>query len=83
MYENQLNQSVQEFAYRLQSQGLDLDTYLKYSNTNIDEFKKGAIVFDVCGVKKSVTDAVEQPLLEKGEWYLIGGHGAPIKWDVE
>ena len=40
MFENQLNQSVQEFAYRLQSQGLDLDTYLKYSNTNIDEFKK-------------------------------------------
>jgi trigger factor len=40
MYENQLNQSVQEFAYRLQSQGLDLDTYLKYSNTDIEEFKK-------------------------------------------
>ena len=40
MFENQLNQSVQEFAYRLQSQGLDLDTYLKYSNTDIEEFKK-------------------------------------------
>ena len=40
MYENRLNQSVEEFAYRLQSQGLDLETYLKYTNSNIDEFKK-------------------------------------------
>ncbi|MGI6279276.1 MAG: trigger factor [Acutalibacteraceae bacterium] len=39
MYENRLNQSVQEFAYRLQSQGLDLDTYLKYTNSTIDDFK--------------------------------------------
>ena len=40
MFENQLNQSVEEFAYRLQSQGLDLQTYLKYTNSSIDEFKK-------------------------------------------
>ena len=40
MFENRLNQSVEEFAYRLQSQGLDLETYLKYTNSNIDEFKK-------------------------------------------
>ena len=40
MYENQLNQSVNEFAYRLQSQGLDIDTYLKYSGTTMDDFKK-------------------------------------------
>ena len=40
MYENRLNQSVEEFAYRLQSQGLDIDTYLKYTGSNIDEFKK-------------------------------------------
>ena len=39
MFENRLNQSVEEFAYRLQSQGLDLDTYLKYTNATIDEFK--------------------------------------------
>lgn len=39
MYENQLNQSVEQFAYRLQSQGLDLQTYLKYTNANIDDFK--------------------------------------------
>lgn len=39
MYENQLNQSVEQFAYRLQSQGLDLQTYLKYTNTTIDDFK--------------------------------------------
>ncbi len=39
MFENRLNQSVEEFAYRLQSQGLDLDTYLKYTNATIEDFK--------------------------------------------
>ena len=39
MYENRLNQSVEEYAYRLQSQGLDLQTYLKYTNSTIDDFK--------------------------------------------
>ncbi len=39
MYENQLNQSVEQFAYRLQSQGLDLQTYLKYTNATIEDFK--------------------------------------------
>lgn len=39
MFENRLNQSVEEFAYRLQSQGLDLNTYLKYTNSTIDDFK--------------------------------------------
>ena len=39
MFENRLNQSVEEFAYRLQSQGLDLQTYLKYTNSSIDDFK--------------------------------------------
>lgn len=40
MFENRLNQCVEDFAYRLQSQGLNLETYLKYTNSNIDEFKK-------------------------------------------
>ena len=39
MYENQLNQSVEQSAYRLQSQGLDLQTYLKYTNATIEDFK--------------------------------------------
>ena len=39
MFENRLNQTVEEFAYRLQSQGLDLQTYLKYTNASIDDFK--------------------------------------------
>ena len=39
MFENRLNQSVEEFAYRLQSQGLNLETYLKYTNSTIDDFK--------------------------------------------
>ena len=40
MFEKRLNQSVEEFAYRLQSQGMDFDTYLKYSGGTIDDFKK-------------------------------------------
>lgn len=40
MFENRLEQSVEEFAYRLQSQGLNLETYLKYTNSNIEDFKK-------------------------------------------
>ncbi len=40
MFENRLNQSVEEFAYRLQTQGLNLETYLKYTGSNIDDFKK-------------------------------------------
>ncbi len=39
MFESRLNQSVEEFGYRLQMQGLDLDTYLKYSNTSLEDFK--------------------------------------------
>ena len=40
MFENRLEKCVEDFAYRLQSQGLNLETYLKYTNSNIDEFKK-------------------------------------------
>ncbi len=39
MFESRLNQSVEEFGYRLQMQGLDLATYLKYSNTTMEDFK--------------------------------------------
>ncbi len=39
MFESRLQQSVEEFGYRLQMQGLDLDTYLKYSATSMDDFK--------------------------------------------
>ena len=39
MFENRLQQSVEEFAYRLQSQGLNLETYLKYTNSTIEDFK--------------------------------------------
>lgn len=39
MFEARLNQSVEEFAYRLQSQGMDFKTYLQYTNSSIDDFK--------------------------------------------
>ncbi|MBQ9768755.1 MAG: trigger factor, partial [Clostridia bacterium] len=40
MIENRSNESVREFDYRLRSQGMDLETYLKYTGTNVEEFKK-------------------------------------------
>ncbi len=39
MFEKRLQQSVEEFGYRLQSQGLNLETYLKYTNSSMDDFK--------------------------------------------
>ncbi len=39
MYENRLNRLVEDFAYRMQSQGLDLNMYLKYTNTTIEDFR--------------------------------------------
>ncbi|MBE6798362.1 MAG: trigger factor [Ruminococcaceae bacterium] len=40
MIERRAEQSVEEFAYRLQSQGLDMQTYLKYMGGSIEDFKK-------------------------------------------
>jgi trigger factor len=40
MIERRAEQSVEEFAYRLQSQGMDMNTYLKYMGGSIDDFKK-------------------------------------------
>lgn len=40
MYENRMNQSVQDFDYRLRSQGMDINTYLKYTGSTVEEFKK-------------------------------------------
>ncbi len=40
MIENRSNESVREFDYRLQSQGMNLETYLKYTGTTVEEFKK-------------------------------------------
>ena len=39
MIENRSNESVREFDYRLRSQGMDLETYLKYTQTTIEDFK--------------------------------------------
>ncbi|WP_101697854.1 trigger factor [Clostridium minihomine] len=46
MYQNKINDDLRDFAYRLQSQGLDFNTYLKYTgmneNTIRDHFKPQA-----------------------------------------
>lgn len=41
MIEKRVDQNIQEFAYRLQMQGLDMDTYIKYMGGNKDEFRNG------------------------------------------
>ena len=40
MFENRMNVAVEDFAYRLQSQGMSLDLYLKYTNSTIEDFRK-------------------------------------------
>ena len=39
MFINRLNQSVEEFGYRLQSQGMSLDLYLQYTGSTIEQFR--------------------------------------------
>jgi trigger factor len=41
MFENRVEESVREFAYRLQSQGLDIDSYMKYTGMDQEGFRKG------------------------------------------
>ncbi len=40
MYENRVDESVREFEYRLQSQGMSLDLYLQYTGMEMDSFRK-------------------------------------------
>ena len=41
MYENKIADSSREFGYRLPAQGLNLDTYMKYTGMNVDQMKEG------------------------------------------
>ncbi len=40
MFENAINESVQDFEYRLQSQGLSLDMYMQYTGTDKEAFRE-------------------------------------------
>ncbi len=40
MIENEINESLNQFAYRLQSQGLDIQTYLKYTGQNPESMRE-------------------------------------------
>lgn len=39
MFQNRINEDIREFGYRLQSQGLDFETYLKYTGMNKDTIR--------------------------------------------
>ncbi len=39
MVENEVDEMINSFAYRLQSQGLKLETYLKYTNMTVDALR--------------------------------------------
>ena len=41
MYENRINENVQDFGYHLQSQGLNLETYMQYTGMDMDAFREG------------------------------------------
>ena len=40
MFENKINEDIREFGYRLQSQGLNMDTYLKYTGMDKDSIRQ-------------------------------------------
>ena len=40
MFTNKVNESVREFAYRLQSQGMDIDKYCQYTGTDVEGLKQ-------------------------------------------
>ena len=40
MFENRVDESVREFEYRLQSQGMNLELYLQYTGMEMDAFRK-------------------------------------------
>ena len=40
MFKNRAEQSIKDFEYRLQMQGMNLDTYFQYTGSNLDEMKK-------------------------------------------
>ena len=40
MINNRVKQMVQDFAYRLQMQGMNLETYIKYTGSDMAEFEK-------------------------------------------
>ncbi len=40
MFKNRAEQSVRDFEYRLQMQGMNLDMYLQYTNSSVEEMKK-------------------------------------------
>lgn len=39
MYDNKINDNIRDFSYRLQSQGLNLDTYMKYTGMTADSLR--------------------------------------------
>ena len=39
MYENKINEMVNDFSYRLQSQGMNLDLYLHYTGSDMKTFR--------------------------------------------
>ena len=41
MIEKKIDSNIDEFAYRLQMQGLDLKTYLQYTGMDVEKFREG------------------------------------------
>lgn len=41
MYENKISDDVRDFSYRLKSQGLDLESYMKYTQMDMEAIRKG------------------------------------------
>lgn len=53
--------------------GLYPDTTISFCMDNLGNFRKGGLVFDTCGIKAAVVDALEGPMAEAGVRF-IGCH---------
>ena len=40
MYERKIDEMIQDFAYRLQMQGLNLETYMQYTGSTVESFRE-------------------------------------------
>ncbi len=55
MIDRKVDEKVQEFGYRLQSQGMNLDDYIKYTGASMDDFRKNFAEQAESEVKVSLT----------------------------
>ncbi len=96
MVRNQLNEEIENFAYRLQMQGLNLDDYMKYTGTSIESLKmqmepmakervKQEMILDAVATAEKIeaTDAEVDEDVENAASYLKDEDKEKFKADLK